>query len=77
MLKFTTWRLAVDGGVSCPSEGRPLVFSGVVVFSDRKPFKASVDRFFFNCCERNLCTSTISSYHRPNNEEMIKESPLF
>lgn len=37
------------GGVTWPSLPRLRDFRGVEVVSPRKPFKASVDRFFFNC----------------------------
>lgn len=47
---YTTWiELPVDG-VTVPSGARARDLSGVDEVSPLNPFNASVERFFFNCC---------------------------
>ena len=50
------------GGVTGPSGGRVRDFRGVDELSTLKPFKASVERFFFNCCNMKMHIS-YEGYH--------------
>lgn len=57
----TTWIELLGDGATEPSDMRVRDLSGVDEVSPLNPFNASVDKFFFNCCNIQVCM-IISSY---------------